>query len=133
MNGRSMKGRSMKGRYGVTVTMLAAVLMCGLGTAAGAEALVTHRIPAALAAEAAMEAVAFCAKNNYRETAVVVDADGARQAELRGDGAGIHTLDSANDKAYTSVSFKADTLALAERAKEPGGLTVLSQLPPLMV
>jgi len=103
----------MKKRYAVMVpTLAAAGLCCGLGLPASADALVTHRIPAALAAEAAVEAVAFCAKDNYKETAVVVDADGARQAEVRGDGAGIHTLDSANDKAYTSVSFKSDTLPL---------------------
>ncbi len=80
-----------------------------------ADALPTHRIPAALAAEAASEAVAACAKQGYRETAVVLDADGAIIAALRGDGAGIHTLDSAHDKAYTAASFKRDTLALAER------------------
>jgi Haem-degrading len=42
-----------------------------------------------------------CAGRGYRETAVLVDADGATIAALRGDGAGIHTLDSAHDKAYT--------------------------------
>jgi uncharacterized protein GlcG (DUF336 family) len=51
------------------------------------------------------------------ETAVVLDADGQIIVALRGDGAGIHTLDSAHDKAYTAVSFKNDTLALAGRAK----------------
>jgi uncharacterized protein GlcG (DUF336 family) len=106
--------------------------LCALATSALADALVTHRIPAALASEAVTEAVAFCAKDGYRETAVLVDADGARQAELRGDGAGIHTLDSANDKAYTSVTFRSDTLPLAERAKEPGGITILSKLPHVM-
>jgi hypothetical protein len=40
-----------------------------------------------------------------------------RNESYRREGAGIHTLDSAHDKAYTSVSFKNDTLALAERAK----------------
>src|SRR6185437_3975957 len=71
--------------------------------------IVTHRIPAALANEAVGAAVASCAKQRYSETVVLVDSDGVRQAELRGDGAGIHTLDSANDKAYTSLTFKADT------------------------
>ena len=82
-----------------------------------ADTLPTHRIPAALAVEAANETVAACARQGYRETAVVLDADGAIIVALRGDGAGIHTLDSAHDKAYTAVSFKNDTLALAERAK----------------
>ena len=82
-----------------------------------ADTLQTHRIPAALAVEAANETVGACAKQGYRETAMVLDADGAVITVVRGDGAGIHTLDSAHDKAYTSVSFKNDTLALAERAK----------------
>ena len=39
-----------------------------------------------------------------------------------GDGAGIHTLDSAYDKAYTSLTFKADTGKLTERASQIGAL-----------
>jgi uncharacterized protein GlcG (DUF336 family) len=96
-----------------------------------AQTLPTHRIPAALAAEAASEAVSACAKEGYRETAQVVDADGAIIATLRGDGAGIHSLDSALDKAYTAVSFKSDTLALGERAKEDA-LVSLAKLPHVM-
>jgi len=116
----------------IMLPLLAAAGCSALNMPAYADALVTHRIPAALAAEAVTEAVAFCAKDGYRETAVLVDVDGARQAELRGDGAGIHTLDSANDKAYTSVTFRSDTLPLAERAKEPGGINILSKLPHVM-
>jgi uncharacterized protein GlcG (DUF336 family) len=51
---------------------------------------------------------------------------------LRGDGAGIHTLDSAHDKAYTSVSFKNDTLASAERAKGEDSIAPLAKLPHIM-
>jgi len=96
------------------------------------QALQTHRIPAALAAEAVTEAVASCARQGYRETAVLLDADGATVATLRGDGAGIHTLDSAHDKAYTSVSFKNDTIALAERAKGEDSIAPLAKLPHVM-
>ena len=95
-----------------------------------AQSLQTHRIPAALAAEAVSEAVASCARQGYRETAVLLDADGATIASLRGDGAGIHTLDSAHDKAYTAASLKSDTLPLAERAK--GELGTLQKLPHVM-
>ena len=99
-----------------------------------AQALQTHRIPAALAAEAASEAVAACAKQGYRETAVVIDADGATIAALRGDGAGVHTIDSAHDKAYTAASFKADTSALFERSKTALGFANLfTQLPHLIL
>jgi len=76
--------------------------------------------------EAANETISACARQGYRETAVVLDADGAIIAAVRGDGAGIHTLDSAHDTAYTSVSFKNDTLALAERAKGEDSIAPLA-------
>ena len=95
----------------------ATVIVVLSGSTATAETLITHRIPSALAAEAASEAVSVCAQQGYHETAVVVDADGVTIATLRGDGTGAHTLDSAYAKAYTAASFKNDTLALAERAK----------------
>jgi uncharacterized protein GlcG (DUF336 family) len=100
---------------------------------AGAQALQTHRISAALALEAVGEVVASCAKQGYNETAVLVDVDGVRQAVLRGDGTGAHTLDSANDKAYTSASFKSDTSALVERAKTAPIAILLQKLPHLLL
>jgi len=77
-------------------------------------------------------AVDTCAKQGFLVTSALLDADGVLQAELRGDGAGIHTLDSAHDKAYTSVSFKNDTLALAERAKGEDSIAPLAKLPHVM-
>lgn len=112
-----------------------AFALVAMPAAARAQALLTtHRIPAALAAEAVSAAVAHCAAQGYAETAVLVDADGVPQAVLRGDRAGSHTLDSARDKAYTAASFKADTLALAERAKNvPGFAALFTQLPHLIL
>ena len=114
-----------------TMAMAAAGVLID-AAASQAQTLPTHRIPAALAVEAASEAVAACARQNYTETAVVLDADGAIIAVERGDGAGIHTIDSAHDKAYTSVSFKTDTLALAERAKGEDSIAPLAKLPHIM-
>lgn len=96
---------------------------------AQAQTLPTHRIPAALASEAAMATVAACARQGYHESAVVLDADGQPIATVRGDGAGIHTLDSAHDKAYTAASFKTQTLALASRAKGQDSIAPLAKLP----
>ena len=109
---------------------LAGVALSGL--AAVADTLPTHRIPAALAVEAASETVSACAKQGYDETALVLDVDGATIVALRGDRAGIHTLDSAHDKAYTAVSFKNDTIALAERAKGEDSIAPLAKLPHVM-
>ena len=114
-----------------TIVFLAAGTVAGLSSLA-AETLATHRIPAALALEAASETVAACARQGYHESAVVLDADGVTIAALRGDGAGVHTLDSAHDKAYTAVSFRNDTLALAERAKGEDSIAPLAKLPHVM-
>jgi uncharacterized protein GlcG (DUF336 family) len=110
----------------------AAILLAG---PAGAQGLIaTHRIPAELAGEAVMAAVAKCASQGYAETAVLVDVDGVRQAVLRGDKAGSHTLDSAYEKAYTAASFKTDTSALVERSKTaPGFANIFTQVPHLML
>jgi uncharacterized protein GlcG (DUF336 family) len=117
-----------------SVNHAAVALACAVlgASAAGAQTLQVHRIPAALAVEAANETIAECEKQGYHETAVVLDADGAIIVSLRGDGTGIHSLDSAHDKAYTSVSFKSDTLALAERAKGEDSIAPLSKLPHVM-
>ena len=115
------------------LTMLVAAAVGSLvGAPVRGDTLPTHRIPAALASEAASEAVNACARQGYRETAVVVDADGAAIAVLRGDGAGIHSLDSAHDKAYTAVSFKNDTLGLQDRAKGEDSIAPLAKLPHVM-
>ena len=102
------------------------------GSASAADTLTTHRLPSALAVEAASETIAACAKQGFHETAVVVDADGVTIVALRGDGTGAHTLDSAFDKAYTAASFKNDTLALAERAKGEDSIAPLQKLPHVM-
>jgi uncharacterized protein GlcG (DUF336 family) len=112
---------------------LSALFVLWFMQAATAETLTTHRIPAALAAEAVGEAVAACSRQGYAETVVLVDADGLRQAVLRGDRAGAHTLDSAFEKAYTAASFKSDTSALVERAKTVPIAPLLAKLPNLLL
>jgi uncharacterized protein GlcG (DUF336 family) len=105
---------------------------------ARAEGLIaTHRIPAMLAMEAATEAVSVCAKQGYGVTAVVIDADAVRQAELRGDGAGVHTPEGAWAKARTAVSVapigKQDSTApYAERVKSDATLQALEFQPGLL-
>lgn len=122
-------------RRGVPIAIglaLIGSMLCGRASAD--DLLTTHRIPAALANRMVAEAVASCAKQGYAESAVVVDADGVRQAVLRCDRTGSHTLDSANDKAYTAASFKSDTLALVERSKTvPGMAALFTQIPHLLL
>jgi uncharacterized protein GlcG (DUF336 family) len=98
------------------------VLIFGALTAAAAPAhsadvLTLHRVSAPLANHAVMAAVNACAGQGFHVSAVFLDADGVKQAALRGDGAGIHTMEVANDKAFTAVSYKLDTIDQVERAK----------------
>jgi len=117
-----------------TVVVAMAALMTGPAFAQG---LITKkRLSAALAMEAVMEAVDVCKKAGYAVTAIVVDNEGVRQAVIRGDGATVHTLDSAYAKAYTAASLApvrkdGSTKGLSERiAKTPGVSTAgLASLP----
>lgn len=104
--------------------------------ALGQGLITKKRLSAALAHEAVAEAVAVCAKAGYAVTAIIVDNEGVRQAVLRGDGATVHTLDSAYAKAYTAASLApvrkdGSTKAISERiARTPGVSTAgLASLP----
>ena len=102
-----------------------------------AQDLITKkRLSSSLAMEAVMEAVDVCKKAGYAVTAIIVENEGVRQAVLRGDGATVHTLDSAYAKAYTAASLApvrkdGSTKALSERiARTPGVSTAgLASLP----
>jgi uncharacterized protein GlcG (DUF336 family) len=122
----------VSGRVAVAVAMTALMT-----SSAFAQGLITKkRLSAALAMEAVMEAVDACKKAGYAVTAIVVDNEGVRQAIIRGDGAAVHTLDSAYAKAYTAASLApvrkdGSTKGLSERiAKTPGVSTAgLASLP----
>lgn len=114
-------------------------LLCVLSIAAftaSAQAqnvLTIHRLPAALASEAAAAAVESCAKQGYKVTASIIDTDGVVQAILRGDGASMTTPGAARDKAYTAIMLGAprnedSSAAVAKRMggnASPGGLAKL--------
>jgi uncharacterized protein GlcG (DUF336 family) len=114
---------------------LAFVAGPAMPSSAGEGLVALKRLSATLANEAVAEAVAACAKNGYAVTAVIVTIDGVRQAVLRGDGAPVHTLDSAFAKAYTAASLapvrKEDsTKAIFERvSKNPSTTASLGNLP----
>ncbi|MGH7087532.1 MAG: GlcG/HbpS family heme-binding protein [Stellaceae bacterium] len=100
--------------------------------ASGQGLIETHRVPADLAAEAVTTAVDACARQGYPVTSILLDGDGILQAELRGDGAGIHTVQMAHDKAYTAISFRTDTSALVARVeKRPS--PAIAKLPNLIL
>jgi uncharacterized protein GlcG (DUF336 family) len=96
-------------------SLLLRLVLMAAPAAAGAQGLPSQKIlPLALAQEAAMAAVAACTAQGYRETVVVVDADGVERALLRGDGTGSHTNNSAVRKAFTAATFGRATSAWKE-------------------
>lgn len=116
-----------------SIAMASMLMAFGIGAAHAQGLVTTHRLSAPLANEAVGAAVAACLANGYAVTAVLVDSDGVREAMLRGDNAGMHTLDGARDKAYTAASMKADTGALVERAKSRPPSALMAKLPGLVL
>jgi uncharacterized protein GlcG (DUF336 family) len=104
---------------------LAAALALSLppAPARAVDVLPTHRLSAALATDIAVAAIAACTKLGFTITASVVDSDGVNQVLIRGDGAGIHTVQTAQDKAYTAATYGRATSAVAEGYKtNPSGV-----------
>ena len=66
------------------------------------------------ALQAARAALESCRKAGYQVAVAVVDRSGTAQVVLRDRYAGPHTVEMAIDKAWTAVSFRTPTGALAE-------------------
>jgi uncharacterized protein GlcG (DUF336 family) len=71
------------------------------------------------ALKAAQAALKSCRDRGFQASVAVVDRAGVVQVLLRDRFAGPHTTDMATAKAYTAVSFRTNTTALAE-ATQPG-------------
>ncbi|HTT13145.1 MAG TPA: heme-binding protein [Burkholderiaceae bacterium] len=76
-------------------------------------------LPPEVALKAVLAAPAEWRKRGYQVAVAAVDRAGVPQALLRDRFAGPHTPRTAIDKAWTAVSFRVDTLALAQQT-QPG-------------
>ena len=77
-------------------------------------------LPMALANKMALAATQQCENDGYKVSVAVVDKGGAIVAQVRMDGAGVHTIESSFRKAYTSASMRMPTQKLAQiAAKDP--------------
>ena len=98
--------------------VIAALAAAGLSTAAVAQddkGLVTFQVLSPdLAVDLAKGALESCRAGNFQVAVVVVDRFGNIQAAIRDRFAGPHTVETARRKAWTAVSFRSDTLALAD-------------------
>lgn len=103
----------------VSLIVAAAALLSYAPANAEENAIVTSK---SLTLEAALEvargALAQCRQDGFQIAVAVVDRGGNLQVSLRDRLAGPHTSDTAYRKAWTSVSFRTDTTALARVAEK---------------
>jgi len=100
----------------------AATLACALALPAGAALIIRKDLSHDMALTAAEAAIQACAAKGYATSAVVVDRDGETLVAMRGDGAGIHTLENARRKAYTANTFKQRTADYAKKLQDPNSV-----------
>jgi uncharacterized protein GlcG (DUF336 family) len=114
-------------------TLTAIALAVGIVTASQAQVREEKTITLASANEAAAAAVAACQAKGFAATATVVDRAGQVKAIQRADGAGPHTLGSAERKAFTAASMRANTSAVMEASQKNPGAANLGQIPGLIL
>ena len=69
----------------------------------------------------ATAALEKCQSMTYKVSVVVLDRDGLQVVMLRGDGAGLHTPEGADRKAYTARTYGSPSANFAERVQtDPG-------------
>jgi len=87
-----------------------------LTSPAGAQGLVSQKnIPLAMAQTIANAALEQCISMGYKVSVTVVDRAGLPIVMLRGDGAGLHTPEGSDRKAYTARTFAQPSAAFAKR------------------
>lgn len=98
------------------------MLLAAIGSAAHAQGLLTQKnISLAMAQTIANGAMDKCKEMGYRVSVTVIDREGLPIVMLRGDGAGLHTPEGADRKAYTARTFRAPSADFAKRlASDPG-------------
>jgi len=104
------------------VRRIAAVLFAfGAAQAFGAESatFTVKMLTPETALKAAQAALAKCRAEGFQVAVAVVDRGGVTQVMLRDRFAGPHTVETAQQKAWTAVSFRTGTTAL-DRESQPG-------------
>ena len=116
--------------------MIVAMLLAPAAAAAqDDEALMTFQnLKPEVAIELAQAALSSCREAGYQVGVSVVDRSGVEQVFIRDQLAGAHTREAAFRKAWTAVSFRSDTLSLAEATSPTGssaGIRAISIVLPL--
>jgi uncharacterized protein GlcG (DUF336 family) len=100
---------------------MAAVVATAPSSSALAQGLVTEKnLSLTMAQTIANGAIDKCKALGFKISVVVVDRDGLQLVMLRGDGAGLHTPEGADRKAYTARTFRSPSADFVKRmASDP--------------
>lgn len=113
---------TIRARGGFCRSSFAMLLMATFASTAAVGQQATFQVRS-ITPEAALKAgraaLDTCAKNGHQVAVAVNDRAGIPLVMLRDRFAGPHTPDTANNKAYTALSFKLDTTSFA-RLTQPG-------------
>jgi uncharacterized protein GlcG (DUF336 family) len=100
------------------VKAFGALTAAGLLTAQiHAQALTQKNVSVAMAQAIASGALAQCKSMGYKVSVVVIDRDGLQVVMLHGDGAGLHTPEGADRKAYTARTYRSPSAEFAKRVQ----------------
>ena len=100
-------------------TLAASAAIICLSSPGHTEGLVTQKnIPLAMAVTIANAALAKCQSLGFKVSAVVLDRAGLPLVMLRGDGAGLHTPEGAERKAYTARTFSQPSADFVKRLND---------------
>ena len=103
----------------VSRTFAGLALATAVSTAVAAQGLVTQKnISLAMAQTIAQAALAQCESMGFKVSVTVVDRAGLPIVMLRGDGAGLHTAEGAERKAYTARTFSQPSADFVKRLTE---------------
>ena len=103
----------------VARTFAGLALATALSTTVAAQGLVTQKnISLAMAQTIAQAALAQCEIMGFKVSVTVVDRAGLPIVMLRGDGAGLHTPEGSERKAYTARTFNQPSADFVKRMTE---------------
>ncbi|MBS3935638.1 MAG: heme-binding protein [Sulfuritalea sp.] len=108
--------------------------LCGLAGAPQAQegSFQTKSLTPETALIAAQAALEHCRKQGYQVAVAIVDRAGLTQVFLRDRFAGPHTVEVAVNKAWTALSFRTSTLALAGETQPGKPMSGLRSLPRML-
>jgi uncharacterized protein GlcG (DUF336 family) len=86
-----------------------------LSSPAGAQVLTQKNVSVAIAQTIANAALAQCESMGFKVSVTVLDRDGLAVVMLRGDGAGLHTPEGSDRKAYTARTYGSPSADFAKR------------------